>query len=79
MSYGWKGKKVQHADGREGVIDKEDAWFAGVDLLIAVADGSRACVKLNATSQDSGETGWSWWCDNFSGGARWLPLGDHNQ
>ena len=78
MSYGWKGKKVKHTDGREGVIVKEDSWFGGVDLHIAIDGGGQDCVKLNAQHQDGGTLGWSWWCDNFTGGAQWLPLGDHN-
>lgn len=78
MDLGWKGKRVQHQDGRQGVIAREDVWFGGVDLIISTGDGGTACVKLNTRGQDAGETGWSWWCENFSNGACWLPLGDHN-
>lgn len=79
MGYGWKGKKVRHDDGRTGVIEREDEWFAGDDLHIAVDGGGEAIVKLHARHQDAGEAGWHWLCENFGGGPRWLPLGDHNK
>jgi len=78
MSYGWKGKKAKHTDGREGVITKEDFYFGGIALHINIEGGEQDCVLLNATLRDRGSPGWSWWCEDFSSGARWFPLGDHN-
>lgn len=79
MGYGWTGKKVRNDDGRTGEIVREDEWFAGDDLHIAVDGGGKAVVKLRSRGKDGGETGWHWWCPEFCSGARWLPLGDHNK
>ena len=78
---GWVGKKVGNTDGREGRICNEFAGvgFAGLSIQVngTPRDSEHPYVQLNSTGTDSGETGWSWWCDNFSGGARYIPLGDH--
>ncbi|WP_440986258.1 hypothetical protein ACQHIH_21395 (plasmid) [Xanthomonas sontii] len=74
---GWYGKKVRHQDGREGAIAGEYQGFLHVALKIECTDGSEAHVQLNANGRDTGESGWKWWCSNFSDGACWLPLGDH--
>ena len=75
----WKGIKVRNDDGRTGSITSDFTGFGFRALTIHVAPGTtEANVQLNATGMDSGETGWEWLCENFSGGARWLPLGDHN-
>jgi len=76
--YDWKGKKVRNCDGRKGVIQRVSINFTEVDLIIQVADGSSAKVTLNHTFRDSGEQGWFWLCEDFSGGPHWLVLGDHN-
>ena len=68
----WKGIKVKHQDGREGVIASDYAGFMHRALQINVVGGEDAYVQLNTDGPDSGEAGWSWWCENFSGGARWL-------
>jgi hypothetical protein len=73
----WKGIKVQHADGRAGVIDSEWDGFLHRGLKIAVDGGGESFVQLNSNGRDTGDAGWSWWCENFAGGAGWLPLGDH--
>lgn len=78
MSLGWTGLQVLNNDGRHGHIAKEDPWFGGVELTIITTDGATAYVRLNTNQTDSGELGWFWWCKNFTGGACWLPLGDHN-
>lgn len=74
---GWRGKKVRNEDGRTGVIYKEFVGFGFAGLDIRVDDGVEGYVQLNTLGKDSGDTGWSWWCEEFSGGARWIPLGDH--
>lgn len=76
--YGWRGKKVRNKDGREGVIRSEFAVLWYLTLTIKVSDGTEDKVELNADGKDGGSLGWEWWCENFSGGACWLPLGDHN-
>jgi hypothetical protein len=73
---GWKGKTVRHTDGRAGRIVSEYAGFCHAALSIAVDGGGFARVRLNTNGPDAGEAGWEWWCDNFSGGGRFLPLGD---
>lgn len=78
MTYGWKGKQVRHKDGRTGKILAEEGIGPALTLNIGVEGGDYAAVVLCANSQDGGEQGWEWFCDNFEGGARWLPLGDHN-
>ncbi len=75
---GWRGLRVRNPDGRKGRIARERPDFAGVDLVILLDTGGGDLVRLNARSGDSGSPGWSWLCKNFSGGATWLPLGDHN-
>lgn len=76
--YGWKGTKVRNVDGRVGTIQRESPDFMGVELTIAVEDGTTAKVQMNAAYKDSGESGWAWLSPEFSGGAAWLPLGDHS-
>lgn len=78
MDYGWKGEQVRNKDGRRGLVQGETAVGPMLTLHIRVEDGSTARVVLNADSRDGGETGWEWFCKDFSGGARWLTLGDHN-
>jgi hypothetical protein len=76
---GWRGTRVRHAEtGRAGVIRREVPDFMGLDLRIEVDGGGEALVRLNTRGSDGGAGGWSWYCDNFSGGPAWLPLGDHN-
>ena len=73
--YGWQGLKVQHVDGRSGAIASDFEGFLHRAVTIKVNGGPDAYVQLNSNGPDTGEAGWSWWCENFSGGARWLPLG----
>jgi hypothetical protein len=73
----WSGIKVLHADGRVGVIKSEYSGFLHLLLTISVDGGSEDHVQLNANGPDTGSPGWQWHCENFSSGARWLPLGDH--
>lgn len=74
---GWRGKKVRHEDGHTGKINGEFVGFGFAGISICIDGGGEAYVQLNTKGSDSGNTGWSWWCENFSGGARWLKLGDH--
>lgn len=74
----WRGIKVQNSDGRTGVITHDDEGVRHRRLTISVEDGTEDCVQLNPNGKDGGSPGWSWWCENLIGGARWLPLGDHN-
>ena len=76
--YGWSGTRVRHTDGRTGLISRESPDFMGVDLRITVDGGGEERVRLNARHGDGGAMGWSWYCENFSGGAVWIRLGDHN-
>ena len=62
----WKGIKVKHQDGREGVIASDYAGFMHRALHINVVGAEDAYVQLNSDGPDSGEAGWSWWCENFS-------------
>lgn len=78
MSLGWKGKNVRHSDGRTGLIRAESPGFCHCGLSIAVDGGGEDRVQLNSNSSDSGSTGWEWLCEDFDGGPKWLPLGDHN-
>lgn len=75
---GWRGKPVRNADGRQGRITGEHTVFSEAQLTITVDGGEKATVRLNSDGPDAGELGWEWLCEEFSGGARWLPLGDHN-
>lgn len=75
----WTGVKVRHADGRSGFIESDWEGFLHRGLKIAIEGGGEAFVQLNSNGPDTGESGWSWWCENFSGGARWLALGDHRE
>jgi hypothetical protein len=75
---GWKGAKVRNAQGRTGVVFDAYAGFLHVGLHLAIDGGGRAYVQLNSDGRDSGESGWQWFCENFDGGAAWLPLGDHS-
>ena len=74
---GWLGKRVRHHDGRTGIIKDEWVGFCHVGLKISVDRGGTAFVQLNTNGKDTGEAGWEWWCENFNGGPRFLPLGDH--
>jgi hypothetical protein len=74
--YGWKGKTVRNADGRTGVISQEDGFGPWLDLHIKCDDNTKAEVKLNARGRDSGDSGWQWWCPEFSDKPAWLPLGE---
>lgn len=71
----WHGIKVQHIDGRQGFIGSDYEGFLHRSLRIDIEDGGEAFIQLNSNGPDTGEAGWSWWCENVSGGARWLPLG----
>jgi len=75
---GWIDKRVRHDDGREGVIASEYIGFGFALLTIKVASGGEAHVQLNCRGRDGGERGWLWWCENMAHGARYIPLGDHN-
>jgi hypothetical protein len=74
-SLGWKGKTVRHKDGRTGCITGEYLGFCHVGLTIAVAEAKDSYVQLNTNGPDTGDAGWEWWCHNFSGGGKYLPLG----
>lgn len=72
MDYGWVGMRVKNADGREGII-VEEVKCGPLLSLWALVDGEKMMIwRLNAHGPDSGEPGWSWYCENFSGGPRWL-------
>ncbi len=75
---GWAGKRVKHADGREGKIKREAPGFCHVGLFIIDTDGGTAYVQLNSNGPDSGETGWSWMFAHQSDPECWGRLGDHN-
>lgn len=75
--YSWRGTKVKHEDGREGSIVSDYEGFLHRVLTIDVVGGGESFVQLNSNGPDTGEAGWSWWCEEFSEGARWLKLGDH--
>lgn len=79
MDLGWKGKKVRHADGRAGIIETAYAGFCHCTISIAVEGGGADTVQLNSTGFDSGSLGWEWLCEEFAGGPKWLPLGDHTR
>ena len=61
----WKGIKVKHQDGREGVIASDYAGFMHRGLQINVVGGEDAYVQLNSDGPDSGEAGWSWGVRTF--------------
>lgn len=71
----WTNQLVRHADGRLGRI-RESTSFVYTELNITAIDGVHQ-VALNACGQDTGETGWYWYCADFSGGPHWCALGDH--
>ena len=71
----WKGIKVKNVDGRTGVIAADYSGFLHRVLTIRVDGGGEGRVQLNSDGPDTGEAGWSWWCE-FDGGARWLTLSD---
>lgn len=73
---GWTGQQVKHADGRTGRIAAEYIGFLHAVLTIVVDGGGESRVQLNTNGRDTGEPGWQWFCENFSGGPRWLQLGD---
>lgn len=75
-SCGWLDKTVRHTDGREGVISSEFVGFGFVQLTITCANGRPGHIQLNNNNGDSGDRGWEWYCENFAGGARFLPLGE---
>lgn len=74
----WKGIKVKHADGREGIISSDYEGFGHRVLTLAIEGKSDAHVQLNAWGNDSGETGWVWLCEDHQDGPKWIVLGDHN-
>lgn len=74
----WKGIKVRNADGREGCIATDYQGFGHRVLTLAIPGKPDAQVQLNSWGNDSGETGWTWLCEDFQGGPKWLLLGDHN-
>lgn len=74
--YGWRGIAVRNADGRTGAITSEDGFGPWLELRITCTDGAMSTVHLNARGKDSGESGWQWLCEDFSGGPAWLRLGD---
>lgn len=76
MTLGWQGRLVKHQDGRTGRITQEWPGFCHVGLRIVCVDETIAYVQLNTNGRDTGEPGWAWWCENFSTGPRFLPLGD---
>lgn len=76
---GWRGKQVRHVDGRTGRIRCEFVGFMYAALTIDASDGAEEVVQLNTRCSDSGAKGWAWLCENFSEGAAWLPLGNHNE
>lgn len=78
MADGWVGKRVRNKDGRTGKIQAETGFGSVLTLQICVDGEGLAEVVLRAESQDGGESGWEWWCENFEGSPRWLTLGDHN-
>lgn len=72
----WEGTKVRNKDGRTGKISSEFAGFGFQGLNISQgADAPEAYVQLNNSGSDAGESGWEWYCEDFDGGPRWLPLG----
>lgn len=75
----WKGIKVKHRDGREGVIVSDYTGFLHRALRIEVQEGKEAFVQLNSDGPDNGEAGWSWWCENFSEVRSGLPLATTRQ
>lgn len=74
----WEGTKVRNLDGRTGKISSEFAGFGFQGLNISLDAGApEAYVQLNNSGSDAGESGWEWYCEDFDGGPRWLPLGNH--
>lgn len=74
---GWKGLRVRHTDGRIGRIVSEYVGFCHCALMIESDDGANGGrVQLNTNGPDTGDRGWQWFCENYDGGARWLPLGE---
>jgi hypothetical protein len=70
---GWKGKKVKHEDGREGVVIREDINFDYCICTVQLPEGVTR-FTLCANKDDRDAAGWAWWCEKFDGGARWLPF-----
>lgn len=83
LELSWVGVEVRHRDGLQGVIIHEDTCgghkFCKTGLVIEIKTGGIDYVELSSDGLDAGARGWSWWCENFDGGGRWLPLGDHNK
>lgn len=73
----WQGIKVRHADGRTGAIRSDYSGFLHRALSIKVDGGGEDFVQLNSNGPDTGSPGWEWCCEDFDGGPKWLPLGDH--
>jgi hypothetical protein len=71
---GWKGKKVKHEDGREGVIIREYINFDFCDCTVRLTDGSTASFMLCVNENNKKAEGWSWWCEQFAGSPKWLPF-----
>jgi hypothetical protein len=79
MSQSWRGTRMLHLDGREGVIASDYTGFLHRALTIEVA-GQEATesIQLNATTTDSGALGWQWMSARDGEPERWTLLGDHN-
>lgn len=77
-SLGWKGKAVRTADGRSGQISEEFVGMGFVTLTLSPDQGADEVVTLLPDGSASGSSGWHWYCENFSGGPRWLPLGNQH-
>jgi len=74
---GWQGIKARHKDGRTASVKSDYEGFLHRVLSIQVNGGRDDSVQLNANGPDTGSPGWEWHCEDFSGGPKWLPLGDH--
>lgn len=80
VAYGdWKGIKVRHADGREGIIAYDDEGGFERCLHIRVNGDLVAKVILCGHRKDRGDKGWEWLArEDQRDGPIWYPLGDHN-
>ncbi|BAW26666.1 Uncharacterized protein KF715C_pA1610 (plasmid) [Pseudomonas putida] len=77
-SLGWLGKQVRSADGRLGRITNEFVGLGFVTLTLTPEKGADEVVTLLPDGSASGSSGWQWLCDNFTGGPRWLALGNQH-
>ena len=75
---GWRGKSVNHVDGRTGVILKEfvGGWWCDLTLRVDGQDTTES-VSLGCDG-DSGATGWKWNTGQPGEPERWSFLGKHN-